>query len=114
EFLQQRLPVEIEKAVAGDVALSVALLDVDHFKDVNDRFGHDVGDDVLAEVASRLRAAIRADDLLVRYGGEEFLVVLPRAEAGRAWEVAERMRTRLSSARVEIGATALDVAASVG
>jgi len=114
EFLAQRLPVEIEKAIAGETALSVAMLDVDHFKAINDRHGHDVGDDVLAEVAVRLRGAIRADDLLVRYGGEEFLVVLPRADAGRAWEVAERMRVRLADKPIEVGKVELRVEASVG
>jgi diguanylate cyclase (GGDEF)-like protein len=113
EFLQQRLPLEIEKAVIGEAPLSLAMLDVDHFKAINDRWGHDAGDDVLAEVASRLRGAIRGDDLLIRYGGEEFLVVLPRAEAGRAWEVAERMRTRLGARIYEVGG-GIQVAASVG
>lgn len=114
EFLAQRLPVEMERAIGGDQPLAIAMLDVDHFKTVNDRYGHDVGDDVLAEVAVRLRAAIRADDLLVRYGGEEFLVVLPRADAGKGWEVAERMRARVAGTRIEVGATSLDIAASVG
>jgi diguanylate cyclase (GGDEF)-like protein len=114
EFLGQRLPLEIDRAATADQPLSIAMLDVDHFKAVNDRYGHDVGDEVLAEVAVRLRAAIRGDDLLVRFGGEEFLVVLPRAEAQRAWEVAERMRTRLASSRFEVGPTTLDIAASVG
>jgi diguanylate cyclase (GGDEF)-like protein len=114
EFLQQRLPVEIEKAISGESSLAVAMLDVDHFKTVNDQHGHDVGDEVLAEVAVRLRAAIRADDLLVRYGGEEFLIVLPRADAGRAWEVAERMRIRLGDRPFEVGAVQLAIEASVG
>lgn len=114
EFLGQRLPAEIERAVTGEQPLSLALLDVDHFKSINDQHGHDVGDEVLAEVAVRLRAAIRADDLLVRYGGEEFLVVLPRADAARAHEVAERMRVRLAAAPFEVGARQLAVCASVG
>jgi diguanylate cyclase (GGDEF)-like protein len=114
EFLGQRLPLEIDRAATADQPLSIAMLDVDHFKAVNDRYGHDVGDEVLAEVAVRLRAAIRGDDLLVRFGGEEFLVVLPRADAQRAWEVAERMRTRLAASRFEVGPTSLDIAASVG
>jgi len=114
EFLAQRLPVEIGRALAGEQPLSVAMLDVDHFKAVNDRYGHDVGDEVLAEVAVRLRAAIRGDDLLVRYGGEEFLVVLPRADAERALEVAERMRTRLGGSGFEVRGVSLDIAASVG
>jgi diguanylate cyclase (GGDEF)-like protein len=114
EFLQRRLPAEMEKALAAALPLSVAMLDVDHFKTVNDRFGHEVGDEVLAEVAARLRAAIRSDDLLVRYGGEEFLVVLPRADADRAAEIAERMRSRVAGERFEVGPTTLDIAASVG
>ncbi len=114
EFLQQRLPAEIARAVAAEAPLAVAMIDVDHFKDVNDRFGHDVGDDVLAEVAARLKAAIRGDDLLVRYGGEEFLTVLPRADAGRAWEVAERMRARLGRQPVALPSGPLAIAVSIG
>ena len=103
EFLMQRLPQEIEAAIDRDRSLSVAMIDVDHFKAVNDQYGHGVGDVVLAEVARRLRSAIRAGDLLVRYGGEEFLAVLPKADAGRAWEVGERMRQRVCERGFDIG-----------
>jgi len=114
EFLQQRLPGEIEAAAARGQPLSLAMVDVDHFKHVNDCYGHDVGDDVLAEVARRLRSAIRGGDLLVRYGGEEFLVVLPSADAGRAWEVGERMRHRVQVRPIDAGSHALTVQVSVG
>jgi diguanylate cyclase (GGDEF)-like protein len=103
EFLIARLPAEIEAAIDRDRPLSVAMVDVDHFKAVNDQYGHGVGDVVLAEVARRLRGAIRGGDLLVRYGGEEFLAVLPKADAGRAWEVGERMRQRVCERAFDVG-----------
>jgi len=103
EFLAQRLPAEIAACGERDMALSVAMVDVDHFKSVNDKYGHGVGDVVLSEVARRLRSAIRGGDLLVRYGGEEFMVVLPKADAGRAWEVGERMRQRICEKALDVG-----------
>jgi len=115
EFLVQRLPLEIEAAAEHERALSVAMVDLDHFKTVNDRYGHAMGDSVLSEVARRLRGAIRPGDVLVRYGGGEFIAVLPKACAGRAWEIGERMRQRVSERAFDLGdGLALLLRVSVG
>jgi diguanylate cyclase (GGDEF)-like protein len=115
EFLMQRLPQEIETAKERDRVLSVAMVDIDHFRSVNEQHGWAIADAVLSEVARRLRGAIRAGDVLVRYAGEEFLAVLPKADAGRAWEVGERMRQRVSERAFEVGdGLALILRVSVG
>jgi two-component system cell cycle response regulator len=96
--------------------LSVLVLDIDYFKSINDTFGHDAGDDVLREFADRLKKSIRGIDLACRYGGEEFVVVMPDTDLGVATLVAERIRRRIAGERfpVEKGARALEVTISVG
>lgn len=76
-------------------ALSVVLVDVDHFKDVNDQLGHDVGDQALVEITDRLRMAVRTTDLVGRWGGEELLLVAPHTDDEDAVELAERCRARI-------------------
>ena len=83
-----------------DQPLAALLLDVDHFKLVNDRLGHAFGDQVLVEIAARCRGALRAGDVLARLGGEEFAVLLPRQDAVRAAAVAERLRSAISNTPV--------------
>ncbi|HEX6678885.1 MAG TPA: GGDEF domain-containing protein [Actinomycetes bacterium] len=86
------LPVAMDRARRDGVPLSVALLDLDHFKDFNDRFGHQAGDRLLKSATAAWAAALRATDRLCRYGGEEFAVLLPGATAEQAGEVLERLR----------------------
>ena len=114
EYLSHQLPSALSMARRRGESLSLAMIDVDHFKRVNDEYGHDVGDGVLAEVAQRLRGSTRTEDILVRYGGEEFLVLLPRTDAEHARDVSERMRERIQSEPFLIGERPLDVRISAG
>ncbi|MDT9001542.1 GGDEF domain-containing protein [Paucibacter sp. APW11] len=86
------LPLLLERARQEGKTISLALLDVDHFKQVNDQFGHGVGDDVLRELAQLLRGNTRSADLLARVGGEEFMMVLVGTPPARALEICERLR----------------------
>jgi diguanylate cyclase (GGDEF)-like protein len=94
--------------------LSLILLDVDFFKHVNDRYGHSVGDCALRGIASRIKGAVRDVDEVGRYGGEEFLAILPDTPLAIACEVAERMRERVASAPLHCEGRMLNVTASLG
>lgn len=87
----------LHQAVRAGTAISVILLDLDHFKDVNDRYGHQAGDDALRLVAETISAALRTGDRVGRMGGEEFLVVLPDTALDQATAVAERIRRRVAA-----------------
>jgi diguanylate cyclase (GGDEF)-like protein len=82
---------------------SLILFDVDHFKHINDRFGHDCGDLVLQGIADVIRREVRHSDLAARWGGEEFLVLLPQTGTDVAWGVAERIRQRLTEVTQALG-----------
>ena len=92
------------------------ILDIDYFKSVNDTHGHDAGDDVLREFAQRIRKAIRNIDLACRYGGEEFVIVMPETDVAVATMVAERIRRRIASEpfAIQQGARKLEVTISIG
>jgi diguanylate cyclase (GGDEF)-like protein len=96
------------------IGLAVMMLDVDHFKAVNDRFGHPTGDLVLKEVAAVIRESTRSEDLVARYGGEEFVVAVPAASIEHAAERAERVRWSLASRKLSIVGTDLRVTVSIG
>ena len=95
--MEERGPLELKRAQRARVPVSIVVSDVDHFKGINDRHGHEAGDAVLCAVARTLRAALRETDLLSRWGGEEFMAVLVDADARRAAEIAERMRARVEA-----------------
>jgi diguanylate cyclase (GGDEF)-like protein len=94
-YLQEMLDREIRRAIRSEQALGILMLDLDHFKKFNDTFGHEAGDAVLRETASFLVRSIRAEDFVCRYGGEEFVVVLPTADLHAAEARAQRIRAKL-------------------
>ena len=106
--------VGLAAAAGPDAGLSVLLLDIDHFKSINDGFGHPVGDEVLRELASRCRGLLRGNDLMARIGGEEFAVLLPGAGAAEAAEVAERLRTAIDGMPVATQGGPVAVTISLG
>jgi diguanylate cyclase (GGDEF)-like protein len=90
------------------------LLDLDHFKAINDRFGHAVGDSVLQEVAKRIGDSIRGGDVLARYGGEEFIIFLPGAGVQKACMIGERIRDAVAITEVDCGSLRIGVTISIG
>jgi len=93
---------------------ALLLVDIDHFKHVNDTHGHGAGDQVLVEVAKRLNDAVRREDLIVRWGGEEFLIMAPRAAPEQADQIAMRVLRSLGQTPIVVGGVALRVTASIG
>jgi len=102
------------EARASGAPITVLLLDIDHFKQINDRFGHLAGDEVLREIAQRLRSALPADALLGRWGGEEFIAVLSRCALPAGIAAAEIVRCALAGEPVVIGPDRISISASVG
>jgi len=94
------LETEIARSHRDQRSVGLALLDIDHFKKVNDTYGHFAGDAVLRETAARLKGSMRAYDQVGRYGGEEFLVVLPNCDMEQAVQQADRMRIRLQESKI--------------
>ncbi|MEM6455674.1 MAG: diguanylate cyclase [Acidobacteriota bacterium] len=115
EAILSYLEKETQRALRHDRPLAVAVADLDHFKSINDRYGHLTGDAVLKDVAEALSGALRANDALGRYGGEEFLLVFPETDLQAAIMLADKLRLRVAGLRVplEDGGT-LQVRCSIG
>jgi two-component system, cell cycle response regulator len=105
---------ELERARRARTSCAVVFVDLDHFKRVNDAHGHAAGDAVLRQAAATMRSTLRPYDLLGRYGGEEFVVVLPGCDVAAARAVAERLRATVSAAPTVVGEVALRVTCSIG
>jgi two-component system cell cycle response regulator len=106
-YVSAHLPRLLERSWESQKPVAILMFDIDHFKTVNDTYGHGVGDEVLREVASRTNRNLRNFDLVARYGGEEFIVVMPDTDRDAAFAVAERLRRR-------VGEETFPVSASVG
>ncbi|TPK92820.1 MULTISPECIES: PleD family two-component system response regulator [unclassified Mesorhizobium] len=115
-YLDSHLQTLFDRAVARRRPLSVMITDLDRFKSINDTHGHDGGDDVLREFARRLRKNVRGIDLACRFGGEEFVVVMPDTDGAVAEKVAERIRAEIAQAPFAIGndGKMIEVTVSVG
>ena len=114
-YFDRHLAVMLHKAQNQDRDMALMILDIDHFKAVNDTYGHDVGDAVLREFAGRLRRNIRGVDLACRFGGEEFVVLMPDTDLRQAELVAERVRQSIAERAFEVNAgRPLSVTVSAG
>ena len=105
---------EVMRAERYDSVLSVSILDVDHFKAINDTYGHTTGDTVLRHVAQRLREGVRHPDIVGRYGGEEFIIVLPNSDIIAAAEQAARLCKVMSETVIKVKEHAIQVTLSIG
>lgn len=112
--LDGQLDQALARADRGGGEVALAMLDLDHFKRLNDTHGHDAGDEVLREVARRLRSALREQDLIARFGGEEFVVVMPDTGLEAARACAERLRAVVGASPVSFRGATLSVTTSVG
>ena len=115
-YLETHMSALVEQALSRGHPLAVLVLDIDHFKSINDAHGHDAGDEVLREFALRVRKSIRGIDLACRYGGEEFVVFMPETDLAAATAVAERLRRRIASEPFPIRerAQGINVTISIG
>ncbi len=115
-YMAGQLEALVARAVRDGEPVAALMLDIDHFKKINDSFGHDAGDEVLREFAVRLASNVRAIDLPCRHGGEEFVVVMPETSLADAERIAERIRLHVAGApfRISHGREVLTVTISIG
>lgn len=113
-YFQERLAEEIQRSHASDTVFALILLDIDHFKNYNDAYGHSAGDIVLRSIASVISGCLEPIDLAARYGGEEFIMLLPNKGKKEAIAVAERIRSEIEKYRFSIRRAEKSVTASIG
>ena len=113
-FFSNILPLEMERSRRSSVPLSLIILDIDHFKQFNDTWGHELGNQALQHVSQLIKVAIRKLDFACRFGGEEFAVILPGTEIHQALNVAERLRFLIANSELKINRKNVQMTASLG
>ena len=113
-FLEEFIDTLVANAQRRKTSMSILMLDLDYFKMVNDTHGHDAGDTVLKTVAKAFKQCVRASDMVIRYGGEEFMIILLDVDKLAAAEVAEKIRLTVEGLKIQIGATTLKKTISIG
>jgi two-component system cell cycle response regulator len=112
--LDEQLQATTKTAARQQQSLAILMLDIDHFKQVNDRDGHPAGDRVLQEFARRMQASVRAGSIVGRWGGEEFLIIAPNTNADHAMLLGERIRAATADQPVDIGEGSISITVSIG
>jgi diguanylate cyclase (GGDEF)-like protein len=113
-YFEERLGVEAQKTFYTGTPLSLVMVDIDHFKQVNDTFGHGEGDKVLCQIASMLKTSVRKKDIVARYGGEEFILILPEAGLEVSYMIAERIRRLVEGSPFDMAKTQRTITISMG
>jgi diguanylate cyclase (GGDEF)-like protein len=113
-YFDERLGSETQKSFYSGTPISLVMVDIDHFKKVNDTFGHTEGDQVLCKISSLLKNSIRKKDTVARYGGEEFILILPEAGLEAAFVISERIRRVVENTSFEIGQAQVHLTISMG
>ncbi|RJO63769.1 MAG: diguanylate cyclase [Myxococcales bacterium] len=113
-YLMERFEAELARVIRYEHSLGVCMVDVDHFKGINDRYGHAMGDRVLQHLAGCLRKLLRKSDICGRYGGEEFLVLLPNTDLANARRFAERLRKKVADDKLSLPGLTIPLTVSVG
>jgi len=113
-FLEEYVETLVNNVHRKKGHLSILMLDLDYFKMVNDTYGHDAGDAVLKALAKVLKHSVRASDMVIRYGGEEFLIILQDTDAGKADAIAEKIRVSVESIKTQVAGVVIQKTISIG
>jgi diguanylate cyclase (GGDEF)-like protein len=113
-YFEERLGMDAQKSFYGGTPLSLVMVDIDHFKKVNDTFGHTEGDQVLYKISSLLKSSVRKKDTVARYGGEEFILILPETGLEASFVIAERIRRLIENTLFEVGQAQVNLTVSMG